>query len=509
MNDSRPTTNPLAGSEAAPRVPNGPLQMAPEDFERLGRRLLSLVAPHATGRADGPVHPSPPASQIRAIMDQTLPEHGTEVDAIVDFIEENILPYPLGNNHPRFFSRVIGAGAPVGAIADMVATGLNIGVAGAAKAAIGLEHCVNRWLMELIGFPTEGSMGLLTSGGSLANLTGIAVARHWAARNDGWNMRAEGLQGGRPAFTLYASAEAHLCISKSVELLGIGSANLRSVPTDRAYAMDTAALEAAVAADRAAGHRPFCVVASAGTVNTGAIDPFDRIADLCAAEDLWFHIDGAYGALGVLDPAAAPRFAGMARADSLALDPHKWLSVPIECGCALVRDRGLQHETFNYVAPYLQMERIAGGDELPLPFEYGVELSRGFRGLKAWATLMHLGRAGLREKISRNNAVAHHLLRAIESAPDLELVAPAPLSIVCFRFAPPGWPGDAAALDALNKAINDRINADGDLFFTPTILEGRYALRVCIIHYGTSEADVEHLAARVRSLGKELMAQFV
>lgn len=509
MNESKPASKPLAGSEAAPRVPNAPLDMAPEDFERLGRRLLSLVAPHATGRAEGSVQPRPPASHVRAIMDQALPEQGAEVDAIVDFIEQNILPYPLGNNHPRFFSRVIGAGAPIGAIADMVATGLNIGVAGAATVAIGLEHCVNRWLMELIGFPTEGSMGLLTSGGSLANLTGIAVARHWAARNDGWDLRAEGLQGGRPAFTLYASAQAHLCVRKSAELLGIGGANLRSVPTDQAYAMDMAALEAAVAADRAAGHRPFCVVGSAGTVNTGAIDPLDRIADFCAAQDLWFHIDGAYGALGVLDPAAAPRFSGMARADSLALDPHKWLSVPIECGCALVRDRELQREPFSHLAPYLQMEPLGGGEELPLPFEYGVELSRGFRGLKTWATLMHLGRAGLSEKISRNNAVARHLVQTIETAPDLELVAPASLSIVCFRFAPPGWSGEAAALDALNKAINDRINAEGELFFTPTTLEGRYALRVCIIHYGTSEADVEHLAARVGSLGNELMPQFV
>ncbi len=491
-------------AETEPTAPN----MAPEEFERLGRRLLSLVSGPATGRPDGPVHPTPPADHLRALVDQALPEHGIDADAIIDRIEADVLPYPLGNNHPRFFARVIGAGAPVGSLADMVSTSLNVGVAGTAEMAIALEHCVSRWLMELIGFPSEGTMGLLTSGGSLANLTGIAVARHWAAKADGWNVRAEGVQGGRPALTLYASTEAHLCVRKSLELLGIGSDNLRSIPTDRAYAMDMAALRTAVAVDRAAGHRPFCVVGSAGTVNTGAIDPLDRIADFCAEQHLWFHIDGAYGALGVVDPAVAPRFAGMARADSLALDPHKWLSVPIACGCALIRDRALQREAFSFVAPYIDIERIAGSDELPLPFEYGFELSRGFRGLKVWATLLHLGRAGVCRKISQNNRVAEHLTAIIERAPELELVAPPSLSVVCFRFAPPGWSGAAEALDALNKAINDRINANGDAFFTPTTLQGRYALRVCVIHYGTSAADVEHLAARVRSLGNELLPQF-
>ncbi|MDH3912507.1 MAG: aminotransferase class V-fold PLP-dependent enzyme, partial [Rhodospirillales bacterium] len=216
---------------------------------------------------------------------------------------------------------------------------------------------------------------------------------------------------------------------------------------------------------------------SSSTVNTGAIDPLDRIAETCAEEGLWFHVDGAYGALGMADPDETPRFAGMERADSLALDPHKWLSVPIECGAVLVRDRELQRDAFSLVAPYLRFQQAGDADELPQPFEHGVQLTRGFRALKAWATLMHLGRAGLRRKIAHNNALARRLAGAVEAAPDLELLAPVSLSIVCFRFVPAGWTGSETALDALNEVITERVNAGGEVYFTPTTLGGRRVLR--------------------------------
>jgi glutamate/tyrosine decarboxylase-like PLP-dependent enzyme len=361
--------------------------------------------------------------------------------------------------------------------------------------------------MEAVGFPTEGSIGLLVSGGSMANLTGLAVARHWAAKVDGWDLRAEGLQGDRPSLRVYASEEAHSCIQKSVELLGLGNANLRRIPVDRDCRIEVAALKSAVAEDREAGHRPFCVVGNAGTVNTGAVDPLDALADLCAEQELWFHIDGAYGALGVCDPAVAPRFAGMSRAHSLALDPHKWLSVPLDCGCILVHDRMLQRDAFSVVPPYLAGARTNDPDQLPLPFEHSFELSRGFKALKVWSTLMHLGRVGLRAKIARNNALARRLADAVEAAPDLELLAPVTLSIVCFRFTPPGWAGGEAKLDALNEDINDTINASGEIFFTPTTLDSRYALRACIIHYATTEADIDLLVRRVRETGARLAAR--
>jgi glutamate/tyrosine decarboxylase-like PLP-dependent enzyme len=485
-----------------------PPAMQRDEFERLGRRVVAMISAHLDGLGDGPVHPALPADQLREILDQALPEQGVEPEAIVDFMESRVLPYPLGNNHPRFFARIVGAGAPIGVLAEMVATGMNPGVASAhAALPLGLETCVNRWLMELVGFPREGGMGLLVSGGSMATLTALAVARHWAARRDGWDVRAEGLQGGRPAFVLYASREAHSCVQKGVEILGLGSANLREIPVDAAYRMDVPALRAALAEDRAAGRRPFCVVGTAGTVNTGAIDPLDRIAETCAEEDLWFHIDGAYGALGVADPDEAPRFAGLERAHSLALDPHKWLSVPIECGALLVRDRALQHDAFSLVAPYLRFQQPSDASELPRPFEHGIQLTRGFRALKVWATLLHLGRAGLRRKIARNNALARRLAAAVEAAPDLELLAPASLSIVCFRFAPTDRAGGALDLDALNESIAERINAEGEAYLTPTTLDGRRALRACIIHYATTEADVDLLVRRVREAGGALAAR--
>jgi glutamate/tyrosine decarboxylase-like PLP-dependent enzyme len=485
-----------------------PLAMERAEFERLGRRVVALIAGHLDSLRDGPVHRAVPAGELRMVLDQALPDQGAEAEAIIDFIEAKVLPYPLGNNHPRFFARIVGAGAPIGVLTEMVAAGMNPGVAAVhAALPVGLEHCVNRWLMELLGFPTDGSMGLLVSGGSMANLTALAVARHWAAKSDGWDVRAEGLQGGRPSLVLYASQEAHACVQKSAELLGLGSANLRKVPVDYACRMDLSALQAALAQDRSAGLRPFCVVGTAGTVNTGAIDPLDQLADLCAEQGLWFHVDGAYGALGVADPEAAPGFAGMERARSLALDPHKWLSVPIECGTVLIRDRELQRDAFSLVAPYLRFEQRTDPGELLSPFEHGIQLTRGFRALKLWATLMHLGRAGLRAKIAGNNALARRLAGAVEAAPDLELLAPASLSIVCFRFAPPGWSGGEAALDALNKDLNETLNAEGEVYLTPTTLDGRHALRACIIHYATTAADIDLLVRRVRETGGRLAAR--
>lgn len=496
------------GSESAISPRDMPLAMERAEFERLGRRVVTMVADHLDGLRSGPVHRAVPSEVLRTVLDQPLPDQGVEADAIIDFIEAKVLPYPLGNNHPRFFARILGAGAPIGMLAEMVAVGMNPGAAAAhAALPVGLEQCVNRWLMEVVGFPAEGSMGLLVSGGSMANLTALAVARHWATKRDGWDVRVEGLQGERPVLVLYASEEAHSCIQKSAELLGLGSANLCKIPVDQFCRMDLNALKAALAEDRAAGRRPFCIVGTAGTVNTGAIDPLDRIAETCAEESLWFHVDGAYGAFGIADPEEAPRFKSMERADSIALDPHKWLSVPIECGAVLIRDRELQRDAFTLVAPYLRFEQASDAGELPQPMEHGVQLTRGFRALKAWATLMHLGRAGLRAKIARNNDLARRLESAIEAAPDLELLAPASLSIVCFRFAPASWTGDETALDALNEAITERVNADGEIYLTPTTLGGRRILRVCIIHYATTEADIDLLVQRVRETGSRLAAR--
>jgi aromatic-L-amino-acid/L-tryptophan decarboxylase len=268
--------------------------------------------------------------------------------------------------------------------------------------------------------------------------------------------------------------------------------------------MDVRALRAAVTADRAAGRRPFCVAASAGTVNSGAIDPLDDVAALCQAEGLWFHVDGAYGAIGAADPALAPRYAGMGRADSLALDPHKWLSVPVECGCALVRDGRLLRDTWSLVPPYLRTEEGKGFGGLPWYSEYGFQQTRGFRALKLWMTLQHLGRSGVATLVGRHVALAHRLAAGVDAAPELQRVAPVTLSVVCFRYVPPGSRGDPARLDALNKLLVERIQAEGRAFVTGTVLRGQYALHACVLHYGTTEADVDALIDIIRETGARL-----
>ena len=358
--------------------------------------------------------------------------------------------------------------------------------------------------MELVAFPTDGSMGLLVSGTSVASIVALAAARHRAAVEQGWDLRADGLQGARPRLRLYVSAEGHSCLRKAAELLGLGASAIRVVPVDERFAMDARALREAVAVDRRAGDVPFFVAASAGTVGTGAIDPLDALADICADEGLWFHIDGAYGALGVLVQDRAARYAGLARADSLALDPHKWLSVPVECGCVLVRDGELLRDTFSFVAPYLRTEEGKGFGGLPWFSEYGVQQTRGFRALKLWMVLQHLGRRGIAALVERHLVLAARLASLVDAAPDLERLAPVELSIVCFRYAPPALRGAAADLDALNKRIMETIQSDGAAFLTNTMIQGHFALRACILHYATTERDVAALVDIVRRTGAAL-----
>jgi glutamate/tyrosine decarboxylase-like PLP-dependent enzyme len=336
----------------------------------------------------------------------------------------------------------------------------------------------------------------------MATLTALAVARHRATAARGWDVRAEGLHGdGRPRLVLYTSAEGHSCVRKSAELLGLGGDAVRVLPTDAAFRMDLGALASAVARDRAAGLAPFCVSATAGTVGTGAFDPLDALADFCAAQDLWLHVDGAYGALAAAAPEVAERCRGLARADSLALDPHKWLSVPVECGCVLVRDGQLLRDTFSFVPSYLRTEEGKGFGGLPWFSEYGFQQTRGFRALKLWLVLQQLGRAGVQRHLARHLALARTLADLVDAAPDLERLAPVELSIVCFRFVPPGGDRDPAATDALNKRIMEVVQAEGRAFLTNATVGGRFALRACVLHYGTSESDLELLVGAVREAG--------
>jgi glutamate/tyrosine decarboxylase-like PLP-dependent enzyme len=477
--------------------------MDAEEFRRLGYRVVDLVTEYLARARERSVYRPMAVDDRRALLEQPLPDDGLAPEAAFGRFADTVLPHPMGNGHPRFFGWVNAPPAPIAILAETLAAAMNPSCAGGDHAAIYLERCAVRWLAELLGYPVEGGMGLLVSGGSMASLTCLAAARHRAVGALGGDVRGAGLPRGAD-LVLYVSQEGHSCLRKSAELLGLGAGAVRTVPVDGAWRLDLGALRESIAADRAAGRVPFCVCASAGTVNTGAIDPLDAIADVCAEERLWFHVDGAYGAPGVLDPSAAHLYAGMARADSLAIDPHKWFSVPVECGCALVRDGRLLRETFSLVPPYLQTEEGKGFGGLPWYSEYGFQQTRGFRALKVWMTLQHLGRRGATAHVARHNALARRLAAMVQAAPDLALMAPVTLSIVCFRYVPGGWSGEDARLDDLNKAVMQEVQAGGEAFLTNAVLRGRFALRACILHYATAEPDLAALIDVVRRTGARL-----
>jgi len=470
-------------------------------LRKLAHETIEMVLEHLSTVRDRPVFQPMGQDERRRLLDQRLPEQGLVPETILTMVAEQVMRYPMGNGHPRFFGWVNSAPAPMGILGDFLAAAINPSCAGGDHAAIYLERCCVRWLKELIGFPTAGSMGILVSGASAASITCLAAARQWMAARAGWDVREEGLSGGRPHLTLYVSEEGHSCIRKAAELLGLGARGVRTIPVNDRFQIDVQALGKTISNDRASGREPFCVVASAGTVNTGAIDPLDELADLCAREGLWLHVDGAYGAIGVLDPERATRYSGMDRVDSLALDPHKWLAVPVECGCALVRDEKTLRDTFSLVPTYLRTEEGKGFGGLPWFSEYGSQQTRGFRALKLWMVLQQAGRAGLTELVCRHNALARRLAELIDGDADLERLAPVELSIVCFRYVPAELRGDDSRLNAFNKAIMENVQSGGEAFLSGTVLHGRFALRACILHYATTEEDIRALLDVVRRVG--------
>ncbi len=481
-----------------------PLEMDADTFYHLGRRAVELATEYLEDLPDKPVYRPMTPSERQLVLHQPLPEFGRSPEALFDFFEEHILPHAMGNQHPRFAAWVNPAAAPIGMLAEFLAAVMNPSAAGGDHAAIYVEHCVVRWLMELIGFPTEGSAGLLVGGGSVASLYCLAVARHWAAAQQGWNMREEGLQGAaHPRLALYVSEEGHSCLRKASHLLGLGEPRL--VPVDEHYKMELSSLRLLVAKDHAEGHLPFCVAASAGTVNTGAVDPLDELADFCCEQGLWLHVDGAYGAFGILDPQVAPLFSGLERANSVALDPHKWLATPIECSCAIVREGKLLRETFSLVPPYLRTEPGKGFGGMPWFSEYGFQQTRRFNALKLLWVIQQAGRAGLVAHVTRHNTLAQYLASLVDVAPNLERVAPVELSIVCFRYTPPQLRGEEERLDALNKRIMEEVQVGGKAFLNGTLVHGRFVLRCCALHYALTEDDVEAIIEEVRLVGERCL----
>jgi aromatic-L-amino-acid decarboxylase len=445
----------------------------------------------------------PIPDEVRARFRGGLPRQPADLFTVHEEFMSDILPFAAGNVHPCFMGWVHGGGTPVGMLAEMLAAGLNANLGGRDQAPIEVERQLVQWTREIFGFP-EGASGLFVTGTSMANLIAVVIARDLAFGFDlalDLKVRRGGVSADTRRLTAYASTAVHGCIGKAMDLSGLGSDALRRIPTDAHHRIGLTELTCAIERDRDTGFTPFLVVGSAGTVDTGAIDDLSAIADLCEREKIWFHVDGAYGALGMLARDIAPRLKGIERADSLAFDFHKWGQVPYDAGFVLVRDGELHHKAFSNPAAYLQrLQRgLAAGS--PWPCDFGPDLSRSFRALKTWFTLKVHGADALGASISRTCELARYLESRIAATPELELLAPVELNIVCFRYRSP----DVAESDRINEEIVAELQESGIAVPSTTTIGGRLAIRAAIVNHRTSRMEVDALVDATLSFGRAIL----
>lgn len=470
-----------------------------DEFRVLGHRVFNDMVDYLQTIRDRPVwQPLPESAQ--SLFAMPLPLYGSGPSTVYDRVRDDILPYPTGNIHPRFWSWVGGTGTATQLIADMVISTMNsAGLGFDEVASTHVELQLLAWLKEMLGYPSAAS-GLLLSGGSMANLVGLAVARNRMSVTD---VRKAGVNtAGEPRLMFYASSETHSSVRKAVELLGLGNDSLHTIDARDDFTIDTTALRDAIHSDRRRGYRPACIIANVGTVNTGAIDPLPALADIATSERLWLHADAAFGAFARLSPRFQPLVEGLERADSLAFDLHKWLYVQYDCGCVLVKDSEAHRNTFSVVPSYLRsLDRgLASG---PLNFsEYGVQLSRSFKALRAWMGLKSEGVQRYAEQIEQNIRQARYLSQLVMQHPDLELLAPTSLNIVNFRYIADNLDGDE--LNELNAQILMTLQERGIAAPSPTMLNGRFSLRVAICNHRSRREDFDLLVGSVVAIAREL-----
>ncbi|MGE3840143.1 MAG: aspartate aminotransferase family protein [Vicinamibacterales bacterium] len=488
------------------RARHAPLAFDAETFKVLGHRLVDQIAERLAAVAAGPVTPSESPSHVREALglNGRLPEDGTEPKALLEHTVDALFAHSLFNAHPRFMGYITSSPAPIGMLGDFVASALNanVGAWTLSPAATEIEVQTVRWIAEFVGYPSACG-GLLVSGGNMANMVCFWAAR--AAKAD-WDVRTQGTSGG-PRLIAYASAETHTWLQKAADLSGMGTDAIRWIPVRDDLQMDLEALEQAITHDVSAGHRPFLVVGTAGSVSTGVVDPLPEIASICRSRGLWFHVDGAYGgfAAGLHD--ASPALRGLCEADSVAVDPHKWLYAPLEAGCALVRTAGLLRAAFAYPPPYSHF-----AEQATTFVDQGPQNSRGFRALKVWLAWRLVGARGYRQMIADDIALSQRLAARVGAEPDLELLTQA-LSITTFRFVPADLRDTRAQQDAtsylneLNRALLDALQRGGEVFVSNAVIGGRYALRSCIVNFNTTTADVDVVPTIAVRLGRSLDAQ--
>ena len=483
-------------------VPNQD-SLDPADWTALrsqGHRMLDDMFDYLATLRERPVwQPAPDA--VRGRFSQDLPRGASDLGEIHARFMSEILPYGVGNVHPGFMGWVQGGGTAVGMLAETLAAGLNANVGGRNQIPLEVERQITRWMRDLFGFP-ESASGVFVTGTSMANLIGVLVA---SRARLGAQVRSKGLAAQAQRLVAYTSVSAHGCVSQAMDLSGLGTDALRLIPIGADFRMQPQALRAAIAADRQAGCTPFLIVGSAGTVDVGAVDPLSELADIARQEGMWLHVDGAFGAMAMLSPELAPKLAGIERADSIAFDFHKWVQVPYDAGFVLVRD-GQQHlDTFAADAAYLKRETrgIAGGS--PWPCDFGPDLSRGFRALKTWFTLQVYGADALGRSIANSCRVARHLEARVRAEPAFELLAPANLNIVCFRYLPARF--EAHRADRLNAAIVVALHESGVAAPSTTTVDGKLAIRAAIVNHRTGTADVDRLVDAVLEIGERMAAQ--
>ncbi len=475
------------------------------DFRAQAHRMLDDMLGYIEKIRERPVWQPIPAD-VRAHFQSPAPRQGEALAQVhAEFMHE-VLPYAQGNVHPGFMGWVNGGGTPVGMVAEMLAAGLNANCGGRDHTPIEVERQVTRWVAELFGFP-ETSSGLFVTGTSMANLIAVLIARDVAL---GSEVRAGGVAAASKRLTAYTSTSVHSCVPKAMDIAGLGSDALRLIPTDLACHIDLAALADAIRRDREAGFTPFLVVGTAGTVNAGAIDDLAGLADLCQREKLWFHVDGAFGALAKLAPDLAPKVNGIERADSIAFDFHKWGQAPYDAGFILVRDAEAHKRAFVAPAAYLQRAERGLAAGSPWPCDFGPDLSRGFRALKVWFTLKVFGVEAIGASVSRSCALARYLEARIAETPEMELMAPVELNIVCFRYRTESSSQDGVGTEDPERSnrVNDeiviRLQESGIVAPSTTKIRGRLAIRAAIVNHRTSRAEIDALIDNTLAVGRVL-----
>ena len=476
---------------AGQRILRAMLNPSADEIRAWGESALQLVAGYLAELGERKVYREMTSGEIRDRLDSALPIAGSDFESLLRVFRETIIPFSRHNGHPRMFGYVQSPGTVLAAFADLLASALNANLTAwrSAPAPVELERLTIDWIRQILGFNSEAG-GLFLSGGSMANLSALATARMAKDQSSGRRLR------------VYASSETHYSISKAAALLGIGRENFCQIPVDEHFKIRLDELIARIAEDRAAGNEPFCVVANAGTVNTGAIDPLPQIREIANRHGLWMHVDGSYGAFAILAPSARNAFAGIEQADSVALDPHKWLYLPVDIGCIIYRDPERARAAFAHEAEYTRVLG-AGADEAFAFWDYGPELSRRFRALKVWMLLKGIGLQSLGEAIEQNLACARHLETLVRASDDFEMVAPVGLSIFCFRHLPASLrKASPQIVDAWNERLLLALQADGSSYLSNTTLTGRFALRGCVLNYRTSLPDMEVLLRDLRRVAR-------